>query len=73
MSGIRLWRCSRCYEQVGVVVDHAKLFCGDCFYRQTVERVMSAAFATASDSAPPPAARGAATAQAVYSAHSNSH
>ena len=49
MSGIRLWRCSRCCEQVAVVVDRTRLFCGECFYRQTVERVMSAAFATASD------------------------
>ena len=49
MSGIRLWRCSRCCEAVAVVVDRTRLFCGDCFYRQTVERVMSVAFDTASD------------------------
>jgi len=57
MSGIRLWRCSRCYEQPAVVVDRTKPFCGDCFHRQTVERVMSAAFATASDQPPAPATR----------------
>ena len=39
MSGIRLWRCSRCCEQAAVVaVDSTRLFCGECFYRQTVER-----------------------------------
>ena len=52
MSGIRLWRCSRCCEAEAVVaVDRTTLFCGDCFYRQTVERVMAAAFAP--PSAPP--------------------
>jgi len=55
MSGIRLWRCSRCCEQVAVVVDRTKLFCGECFYRQTVERGMPVAFATASDQAAPAA------------------
>ena len=46
MSGIRLWRCSRCCENEAVVaVDRTTLFCGDCFYLQTVERVMAAAFA----------------------------
>jgi hypothetical protein len=44
MIGFRLWRCSRCSERVAVVVDRTKLFCGECFYRQTVERVMTAAF-----------------------------
>jgi hypothetical protein len=48
MSGIRLWRCSRCCEQMAVVaVDATRLFCGECFYRQTVERVMAEAFAPA--------------------------
>jgi hypothetical protein len=54
MSGIRLWRCSRCYEQVAVVIDRTKQFCGECFYRQTVVRVMSVAFATDSDQPLPP-------------------
>ena len=65
MSGIRLWRCSRCYEQAGVVIDRAKLFCGDCFYRQTVERVMSVAFASASDEAPAPLTASAPTRSAT--------
>ena len=60
MSGIRLWRCSRCYEQAAVVVDRTKPFCGDCFYRQTVERVMAVAFATESD-APAPVTASAPT------------
>ena len=48
MSGIRLWRCSRCCVKEAVVsLDATTLFCGDCFYRQTVERVMAAAFAPA--------------------------
>ena len=46
MAGINLWRCSRCSDHVAVVVDHTKRFCGDCFYRVTVERIMSAAFAS---------------------------
>ena len=48
MSGIRLWRCSRCCDKDAVVaVDRTRLFCGDCFYAQTVERIMAAAFAPA--------------------------
>jgi hypothetical protein len=46
MSGIRLWRCSRCCVKEAVVaLDPTRLFCGECFYRQTVERVTAEAFA----------------------------
>jgi hypothetical protein len=65
MSGISLWRCSRCCEQVAVVVDGTKRFCGDCFYRQTVDKIMAAAFAPAPELTPlppPPAIREAASA-----------
>jgi len=56
MSGIRLWRCSRCCDQEAVVaLDATRLFCGDCFYRQTVERVMAAAFVSSDE--PPPKRR----------------
>ena len=44
MPGIQLWRCSRCSNESGTVFQGAKLLCGDCFYRQTVERIMAAAF-----------------------------
>ena len=48
MNGIRLWRCSRCCVTEAVVaLDPTRLFCGECFYRQTVERVMAQAFAPA--------------------------
>ena len=67
MSGIRLWRCSRCLEQEAVVViERTRLFCGDCFYRQTVERVMAAAFASDSITASEPT-RSATAADQAYS------
>jgi hypothetical protein len=65
-----LWRCSRCYEQVAVVVDRTKQFCGDCFYQATVERVMAVAFASATDSAAPvPAPVSARSAPAAVPAY----
>ncbi len=43
MAGIRLWRCTHC-EQVASVIDRSILLCGDCFLRQTVEKIMATAF-----------------------------
>ena len=43
MAGIRSWRCSRC-EDVASILEGSALLCGDCFLRQTGERIMAAAF-----------------------------
>lgn len=57
MAGIRLWRCTRC-ENVASIAVGTTLLCGDCFYRQTVERIMAAAFVSEVLQSPPPLTHG---------------
>ena len=74
MSGIRLWRCSRCCEQAAVVaVDSTRLFCGECFYRQTVERIMAEAFAAAPEPVSAAAPRRSAFVPKTYQAAPNNN